>query len=188
MLGVLVAAVALLLPTGRLAANAGAPQRGRAQRADIRLSAPEPDLGSSLQSTFDTALALQRAGDPAGALARYELFVQAAEQCDVPPVTYAEVLVNMGTIYARRQEAVPARDLFERALRSRDIGSAHLNLALLDLAAGAEPISGHMRIDVLERAEKHCRRTIELRDDPNSFAVAQRVLRDIERSRSGYGA
>lgn len=145
----------------------------------------EPDFGSTLQSTFETALAYQRAGDPDGALARYELFVQAAEQVEIPPLTYAEVLVNMGAIYAKRRDTERAREFFERALRLRELSSAHLNLALLELAAGSARREGQMPVEALVSAERHCRRAIALGDDPSSFAMAQRVLRDIERSKAG---
>jgi len=159
---------------------------GVARRSAVRsCAAAEPDFGSTLQSTFEAALAHQRAGDSDGALARYELFVQAAEQCDIPPLTYAEVLVNMGTIYAKRRDKERARGFFKRALGLRELGSAHLNLALLELAAGGEARTGQMPIDVLERAEWHCKRAIALRDEPGSFAVAQRVLQDIQRSKVG---
>mmetsp|Transcript_33619 Transcript_33619/g.108631 ORF Transcript_33619/g.108631 Transcript_33619/m.108631 type:complete len:186 (+) Transcript_33619:15-572(+) len=163
----------------RSAALCGAP------RALIRACTLEPDLGSTLQSTFERALAHQRASDLDGALARYELFVQAAEQVDIPPLTYAEVLVNMGAIYAKRQDSARARDFFERALRLRDLSSAHVNLALLELAAGSESRKGQMPVEALVNAERHCRRAIALGDDPSSFATAQRVLQDIERSKAG---
>jgi tetratricopeptide (TPR) repeat protein len=176
-LTVAVTAIALMPIISRPAALVASP------RAVIRACTLEPDLGSSLQSTFEMALAHQRAGDPDGALARYELFVQAAEQVAIPPLTYAEVLVNMGTIYAKRRNSARAREFFERALRLRELSSAHLNLALLELAAGSESRKGQMPVEALVNAERHCQRAIFLGDDPSSFAMAQQVLHDIERSK-----
>lgn len=170
-------------------AGPGTPSSHRRQQQHaalrVRLCGNGPEgLGSSLKSTFEAGLTLQRAGDERGALGKYELFVQAAEQCDVPPLTYAEVLVNMGTIFARRRDRARAQEFFAQALRSREIGSAHLNLALVELADAAEAsrASGRMPQEALDKAAAHCRRAIELRDDPNSIGRAQSVLCDIERT------
>ena len=74
---------------------------------------------------------LQRAGDKDGALDNYQIFLAAAKENEAPPDTYAEVLVNIGTIYAMRSDPVRAKQHFEEALQYRDIGSARVNLAVL---------------------------------------------------------
>ena len=109
--------------------------------------------GSSLRSTFEAALVLQRAGDADAALERYELFLQAARSLgtQVPPESFAEVLVNMGTIHAKRGDVSRAKQLFSEALDAREMGTAHLNLALLELSAASR--GGGMPPSALSKAE-----------------------------------
>ena len=149
--------------------------------------APAPMLsvpGSSLRSTFEAALVLQRAGDADAALERYELFLQAARSLgtQVPPESFAEVLVNMGTIHAKRGDVSRAKQLFSEALDAREMGTAHLNLALLELSAASR--GGGMPPSALSKARGHCERAIALNDDDNAVIGARRVLRDIERSKT----
>ena len=94
-----------------------APPASRAP-APAMLSVP----GSSLRSTFEAALVLQRAGDADAALERYELFLQAARSLgtQVPPESFAEVLVNMGTIHAKRGDVSRAKQLFSEALSEEE--------------------------------------------------------------------
>ena len=141
---------------------------------------------TSLLAQFELGVTQQRAGDADGALQAYSVFVSAAEQHGAPPATFAEVLVNMGTIHAQRRETADARASFERALEHRALGSAHVNLALLCLAEGAagaaaEGRKGSMPVSAVEAATRHCRSALELNDDPRSVATAERLLGDMAR-------
>ena len=145
-------------------------------QGDFVLADDEP-----LSSRFQRAVVLQRAGDHMSALKEYQTFVKAAEQCEVSPATYAEVHGNIGAIYTKLKQKVEARKNFEIALNYREIGSAHVNLALLTLAEGQLSSDPRVGLRALNEAKEHCRKAVELDDDINSVNGATRLLGDIEK-------
>ncbi len=157
-----------------------APRAPRALgNADTRMSAS----ATTLRGLFEEAVVLQRASMPDKALEAYDSFLQAAHSCGLADTHVAEAYVNQGTIHARRGQRARARALFERALQQRSIGSAHLNLALILLAEHTEATrAGDTTTTLVPEAAEHCRRAVALRDDEFTFAKAQQVLLDIERS------
>ena len=133
-----------------------------------------------LSSRFQRAVVLQRAGDHISALKEYETFIKAAESCDVSPELYAEVHVNMGAIYTKLKDRNEARDNFQKALRYRELGSAHVNLALLALADGQMSRDPSDGIKALKEARMHCLQALEIDDDVHSMNGARRLLKDVE--------
>ena len=128
---------------------------------------------------------LQRAGDKDGALDNYQIFLAAAKENEAPPDTYAEVLVNIGTIHAMRSDPVRAKQHFEEALQYRDIGSARVNLAVLllqQVSAAAKSGALQRQEELVKEAMMHCQRTVALQDDPNAVASANRLLADIKKN------
>ena len=91
----------------------------------------------------------------------------------MPPASTAEALGNVGAIHLRRKDLPAARASLEASLEHRELGSTLANLAIAALQAG----------DVLE-ARTRARAARHLDDDPGSVALAERILRDIEESRS----
>ena len=134
-----------------------------------------------LSARFQRAVVLQRAGDHMLALKEYQTFVKAAEQCDVSPSTYAEVYVNMGAVYTKLREKKEARKCFESALQYREIGNAHVNLALLVLSEGQSSLDPRDGMKALNLAKEHCSKAVELNDDVHSVNGATRLLGDIEK-------
>lgn len=143
---------------------------------DFVLADDEP-----LSARFKRAVVLQRAGEHMSALKEYEIFVQAAEQCEVSPKTYAEVLVNIGAIYTKLKQKDEARKHFETALNHREIGSAHVNLALLTLSEGQLSSDPTVILKALNDAKEHCKKAIDLDDDIHSVNGATRLLGDIKK-------
>lgn len=148
-----------------------------------RLAAISDDSSSTLQGCFEKGLMLQRAGDSDGALEQYETFVDVAKQFSAPPLTFAEVKVNMGSIKAKKKQHAAAKALFEEAIQARELGIAHVNLALVILSEASERIgaTGEMPSSAVADAASHCRRALELQDDDRSCAIATRVLEDLEK-------
>ena len=123
------------------------PTRPRQQLATIQQHPSLCPLNSSQQSIekdneeplsviFQRAMVLQRAGSYDEALKSYELFCRAAEQCNVDKSQYSEVLVNMGAIYLKKGDnnsKEQAKQYFTTALKYRQNGMAHVNLAVLNL-------------------------------------------------------
>lgn len=132
-----------------------------------------------LSARFQRAVVLQRAGDHQSALREYQTFIKAAEQCDVSPEMYAEVHVNIGAVYSKLGDRGEARRNFEIALRYRQLGSAHVNLALLALAEGRMVRDPREGVKALKEAEGHCRKAVELDDDDRCVIGATRLLNDI---------
>jgi len=149
---------------------------------DVVLADDEP-----LSARFRRAVVLQRAGEYNSALKEYEIFVKAAEQCEISPSTYSEVRVNMGAIYTKLKRREEARKNFKIALQYREIGSAHVNLALLVLAEGQQSSDPRVGIRALKEAEEHCRKAVELNDDVHSVNGATRLLGDIKKMLSQAG-
>eukprot|EP00591_Stephanopyxis_turris_P000520 CAMPEP_0195527700 /NCGR_PEP_ID=MMETSP0794_2-20130614/29570_1 /TAXON_ID=515487 /ORGANISM="Stephanopyxis turris, Strain CCMP 815" /LENGTH=198 /DNA_ID=CAMNT_0040658677 /DNA_START=33 /DNA_END=629 /DNA_ORIENTATION=+ len=143
-------------------------------------SSNEPDFDEPLSVMFQRGVVLQRMGDYESALSEYEMFVEAAKQCDVSPQKYAEVHGNIGAVHMKRRDGVAARRHFEEALRHREIGSTHVNLALLTLKEGSTTSDPSKGFGALKAAETHCRRAIALDDDSRSGATATKLLSDIE--------
>ena len=117
----------------------------------------------SLRAQFEKALTLQRCGDTDAALEEYETFVSAAQQFEIAPAMYADVLSNMGALHLRRGERADARRYFEDSLRQRETSSTLVNLAILLFA---EP----NLVSLLEAA-KRCRAALELNDGDARSAV-----------------
>ena len=134
-----------------------------------------------LSSKFQRAVVLQRAGDHESALKEYETFVKAAKQCDVSPATYAEVHVNMGAIYTKMKRRGEARKNFEIALEFRELGSAHVNLALLTLSEGRLSTDPKVIKQSLNDAKNNCEKAIRINDDVSSVNSARRLLGDIKK-------
>lgn len=134
-----------------------------------------------LSSKFQRAVVLQRAGDYSSALEEYETFVKAAKSCNVSPEKYAEVHVNMGAVYMKLGKRKEAKTNFEVALMYRQIGNAHVNLALLTLAEGQKSVDPADGMKALKEAEEHCRIAVDLNEDSYSFQRASTLLVDIEK-------
>jgi len=152
---------------------AGVPNNGNMN--DMILAEDEP-----LSSRFQRAVVLQRAGDHRSALTEYQTFIKAAESCDVSPELYAEVHVNMGAIYTKLKERNKAKQNFQKALFHRQLGSAHVNLALLALADGQMSRDPRDGISALREARMHCLKALEIDDDAHSTNGATRLLKDVE--------
>jgi tetratricopeptide (TPR) repeat protein len=133
-----------------------------------------------LSARFQRAVVLQRSGDHLSALKEYQTFVKAAEQCELSPSTYAEVHGNIGAIYTKLRQIDEAKKHFKIALSYREIGSAHVNLALLTLSEGQTSSDPSDGIKALKTAREHCRKAADLNDDVNSVNTAKKLLRDIE--------
>jgi len=148
-----------------------------------------------LNQIFQKAVVLQRMGDRTGALREYNHFLQVAETHDVDPVLYAEVYANMAAIYAMqgkgasdvvdsKEMRVKAKDSFQQALKYRpSLGSAWVNLALLQLAEGKE-LGAHEQEKVkrvLKEARSCCERALGLdNDDERSRSLANKLIGDID--------
>ena len=144
---------------------------------DVNLADDEP-----LSSRFKRAVVLQRAGEHLSALKEYEMFINAAKQCDVSPTKYAEVLVNVGAIYTKIKQNDKALQYFKDAVRYRDdIGSAHVNIALLTLSEGQASMDNNVRRDALVKAKEHCLKAVSINDDVYSVNSAIKLLKDIEK-------
>lgn len=157
-----------------------APQPLR-QAVDTNGRTAELDKEEPLSGLFQRALVLQRAGSIEEALENYKLFWKAAQQCEVDPFQYAEVHVNMGVIYMKKGNADSAKDSFNEALKHRNIGTAHVNLAVLQLQQASSSISPQAGLKFLLAAKEHCQRAVLLDDELRSFETASRLLKDIDR-------
>mmetsp|Transcript_14964 Transcript_14964/g.44689 ORF Transcript_14964/g.44689 Transcript_14964/m.44689 type:complete len:176 (-) Transcript_14964:45-572(-) len=122
----------------------------------------------SLKAVFERALVQQRMGDTEGALAEYEAFVDAAEQNDIPPRLYAEVLENIGACHLKLGDRKTAIRSWERALGVRDSPTARCNLAIAFLQSG--------RID---DARVHAE-AATAGGDERAAELAARILADID--------
>jgi tetratricopeptide (TPR) repeat protein len=142
---------------------------------DVVLADDEP-----LSARFQRAVVLQRAGDHMGALKEYETFIKAAESCDVDQESFAEVHVNVGAINVKLKNMKEAKRNFQKALSFREMGSAHINLALLALAEGKASVNPVDGIEALKIARIHCQRVMELNDDNAAIQIAEKLLRDIQ--------
>ena len=134
-----------------------------------------------LSVLFQRALVLQRAGAIDQALEEYGLFCKAAQQCQVDPAQYAEVHVNMGAIFLRKGDAEQAQHHFDEALQHRQMGTAHVNLAVLQLQQASSLTSPQAGLECLQVAKEHCQKAMALNDDPRSLETATRLLADIDR-------
>ena len=151
------------------------------QAADENGRTMELDNEEPLNVLFQRALVLQRAGAIDEALENYQLFCKAAQQCEVDPFQYTEVHVNMGAIYIKKGDSDSAKDSFNEALKHRQIGTAHVNLAVLQLQLASSLISPQAGLECLQVAKEHCQKAVTLNDDPRSFETASRLLVDIDR-------
>lgn len=151
------------------------------QAADDNGRTMELDNEEPLSLLFQRALVLHRAGSIDKALENYQLFCKAAQQCEVDPFQYAEVHVNMGAIYIKKGDSDSAKESFNEALKHREIGTAHVNLAVLQLQLASSLISPQAGLECLQVAKGHCQKAVALNDDPPSFETASRLLVDIDR-------
>lgn len=149
--------------------------RFSSKNKDVILADDEP-----LSARFQRAVVLQRAGDHMGALKEYETFIKAAESCDVDQEAFAEVHVNVGAVNFKLKNMAEAKRNFQKALKFREMGSAHINLALLALAEGKASIDPLDGIDALKTAQIHCQRVLQLNDDKAAVRMAEKLLRDIK--------
>ena len=162
----------------------------RKDRITLSLSNPrsiEKDNEEPLSVIFQRAMVLQRAGSYDEALKSYELFCRAAEQCNVDKSQYSEVLINMGAIYLKKGDnnsKEQAKHYFTTALKYRQNGMAHVNLAVLNLqqATSSSITTTDLteEIKCLKTAKDHCDKAIKLNDDPRTVQTAKRLLSDIE--------
>ena len=137
-------------------------------------------------------------GDRTGALREYNHFLKVAETHDVDQGLYAEVFANMAAIYAMQGKGadadnnnvdssemrVKAKEAFQQALAYRpSLGSAWVNLALLQLAEGKE-LGAHEQEKVkrvLKEARSCCERALCLdNDDERSRSLANKLIGDID--------
>ena len=146
-----------------------------------------------LNQIFQKAVVLQRMGDRDGALQEYNNFLKVAKTHDVDPSLYAEVHANTAAIYAMqgkgdaddsREMRAKAIEAFQEALKYRpSLGSAWVNLALLQLAEGKE-LGAHEQDKVkivLKEARSCCERALGLdNDDERSRSLANKLIGDIE--------
>jgi len=140
----------------------------------------QPENEEPLLVIFQRAVVLQRSGDHRGALKDYELFLKAARQCDVSPEMYAEVHVNIGAVCVKDSEIDLARHHFELALEHRQVGTAHVNLALILLREGSRTMDPRAGVAALEGARGHCETAVQLGDSEQSKSMATSLLRDIK--------
>lgn len=131
---------------------------------------------------FQRALVYQRMGSLDDALNQYELFLKAAEQCEVDPSQYAEVHVNCGAIHLRQGDKAKAQHHLEEALKGeRKIGKAYVNLGVLQLQQAQCPtISRPAGLKCLRQAQEYCQQAVDLDDDEQSVQMAQKLIRDIQ--------
>ena len=156
------------------------PRRIGARRVLRVFSAPHRS-SASLEAIWERALCLQRAGDSAKAIEEYELLVAAAEASGAPPASLSEAHINMGQLKARLGDRQGARDHIHTALETRSLATAHINLALLELADGEE--AGCMSTDALNAAIKHCKRALSAEEsNEESLEMARKILADAQRA------
>lgn len=141
-----------------------------------------------LSVMFQRAVVWQRAGQYEEALNEYKLILQAAQQCQVAPAQYAEVHVNLGALYLRLKDATQAKVHFETALEHRpDLGTAHVNVAVLNLQELSTVQNKMTGIELLDKAQWHCQQVLALSEEEKGqqeHTVATRLLRDIEKMKT----
>uniref|UniRef100_A0A7S4ASB1 MalT-like TPR region domain-containing protein n=1 Tax=Pseudo-nitzschia australis TaxID=44445 RepID=A0A7S4ASB1_9STRA len=141
------------------------------------------DNEEPLSVIFQRGLVLQRSGDYEGALKEYNFFVKAAEGCGVSPEMFAEVHVNIGAVYFKDIENEDlAKHHFELAIQYRPIGTAYVNLALIDLRKGSsagasDPVTGRA---CLGEARSNLKKAIELNDSKETKVAAMKLLADVD--------
>lgn len=161
-----------------------------------------------LNQIFQKGVVLQRCGDRVGALREYNHFLQVAETHNVDRALYAEVYANMAAIYAmqgkndsggsaavnnannmqvdsnKQDMRVKAKEAFQQAVKYRpSLGSAWVNLALLQLAEGKELGTDDQEKvkSVLKEARQCCERALGLdNDDERSRSLANKLIGDID--------
>lgn len=139
-----------------------------------------------LSAMFNRAVVYQRSGNHKEALRIYQMFLQAVKQIDsdIDPKMYSEVYVNLGSIYfaSKERNLEKSRYYFEKAVEARpDLGTAHVNLALLELQEASQIVSDPKEgINKLLKAKSHCQEAIKWHDDKQSFEAAMRLLGQID--------
>lgn len=145
----------------------------------------ELDNDEPLSLMFRRGVVLQRSGELDQALKEYDLFLKAAQQCDVDAYKYAEVHVNMGAIHLRQKAPEQAKYHFGEALKHRQLGTAHVNLAVLTLQEASSSTSPQRGLDCVNNARNHCVEAIRLFEDEGgqeaSAGAAARLLGDIDK-------
>ena len=93
---------------------------------------------------------------------------------------YAEVHVNIGAAYLKEKNMEMAKHHFEESLRYRQVGTAHVNLAVLALQEASKTFNRSEGLAALSKAKAHCEKALALNDTQQSKAAAQRLLQDID--------
>eukprot|EP00622_Pseudochattonella_farcimen_P007316 FR743276.1.p1 GENE.FR743276.1~~FR743276.1.p1 ORF type:complete len:235 (+),score=19.47 FR743276.1:46-705(+) len=154
---------------------------------------PTPSGSETLTALFNKGLTKQRSGDHVGAQTDYELFLASADEVGVPEGTVAEVHVNLGQIRVRAGDLDGAKGHFRKALESREVSAARVNLALLAMMEGqrkartVEKQSGMIELECLETAIRESEKALEANDgDQRSSAMAAKILADAQRALNEY--
>lgn len=102
----------------------------------------QPPAGSVPQIThakamFEEAIKLQNTGNFKDAISIYNSLISTMEDYCVPKKAMSEIYVNLGKISSQQTDFKTAKKHFEMALKHRpNLGTAHVNLALLALSQG----------------------------------------------------
>lgn len=163
--------------------------------AVLSMSSPQQELEGeeNLKALFERAVVLQRTGGPENleeALGSYERFIKAAKSTKQDPKMYAEVYVNMGAIYLKEtplKDRQMAMECFLQAIQYRKVGNAYVNLALLTLQEGSQSRDPQVGIKALDGAKEFCESALELNQDPQSVAMAKKLLGDIQKMNQQMG-
>ncbi|KAL3941736.1 MAG: hypothetical protein SGBAC_003948 [Bacillariaceae sp.] len=163
--------------------------------AVLSMSSPQQELEGeeNLKALFERAVVLQRTGGAENledALGSYERFIKAAKSTKQDPKMYAEVYVNMGAIYLKEtplKDRQMAMECFLQAIQYRKVGNAYVNLALLTLQEGSQSRDPQVGIKALDGAKEFCESALELNQDPQSVAMAKKLLGDIQKMNQQMG-
>mmetsp|Transcript_37692 Transcript_37692/g.43051 ORF Transcript_37692/g.43051 Transcript_37692/m.43051 type:complete len:239 (+) Transcript_37692:73-789(+) len=130
-----------------------------------------PVDSETLAAKFERAVVLQRLGEITPALQEYQLFIKAAAGVpDLPDERYAEVYNNVGQIYIKLRNLDQAKVAYKKALIHRELGTALVNLALINL----EEMKEYMSQLNLTNAEDIMAKPKQLLSDADDYI--QRVI------------
>lgn len=107
--------------------------RHRASTGGSSENIPEISHG---RAVFEQAVKYHKLGQFERAKNSYTGLIAAIEDQCVPKKAMAEVYVNIGNIYSQQKDIKNAKKYFTTALEHRNIGTAHVNLALIALSEG----------------------------------------------------
>jgi tetratricopeptide (TPR) repeat protein len=143
-------------------------------------NAMELDNEESLKALFQKAVVLQRSGSHDEAREEYERFIKAAKSTNQAPKTFAEVYNNLAAIELRSKNREMAKHYFQEALKHRKLGNAYVNLALLALQEGSQSLDPRVGLSALAEAKELCEKALELKNDKQAIAMAEKLLSDID--------